>query len=329
MRFTRSFLLILLPVISDVSASTGQNNYTLQTSNATHSLGVPELPKLLRLDFEIGGPRLHKTACLLNVIAALRQLALGDWDAKVIDGTKYLLNEYPQVIILVNTRERKRNIPAKYVVSAITLGVLQMANQKKFELAQFLIEWDSTVLGWVHIVNNPSTSGLTISGGDTNDTLGTAKRSEMQSPSNRINPEDVYVTNVVSIDIAEDAEERRLKTTFTPIGTHLGVFDIIIPIMNSLADMAQYVITRRASGLVATYEGYKGVVCILDIRPDPTTQPFMSYEWLIRTISRIPAFMVEEHRFGELEIEIEVDGVDIAYGRLTHVPDGCLSAHSL
>lgn len=93
-------------------------------------------------------------------VAALKTLALGEWDAKIIDGTEYKLDSYPEVSILVSTPKRKRNIEARFVSWAITVGMYRMIRSKKFELAAFELRWSDVLVGWVHIVNNPITLDL-------------------------------------------------------------------------------------------------------------------------------------------------------------------------
>lgn len=114
-------------------------------------------------------------------IAALKTLALGDWEAKIIDGTEYTLNGYPEVSILVSTPRRKRNIQARFVNWAITVGMYRMIISKKFELAAFELRWSDELVGWVHIVNNPPRLGLT-GGSQFNGTATVAKRAAIFLP---------------------------------------------------------------------------------------------------------------------------------------------------
>jgi len=127
----------------------------------TFSWGIPTPPAAFHIASTIKGPKLRTTSCLMVAVAALKSLALGDWDAKIIDGTEYALNNYPEVSILVSTPKRKRNIQACFVNWAITVGVHRMIIYKKFELAAFELRWGNDLVGWVHIVNNPSRLDLT------------------------------------------------------------------------------------------------------------------------------------------------------------------------
>lgn len=314
---------IALELAQPNSGPTDIQNPYLRLSNGTHPLRFPDYPDSFHVTFEIGGPRLHQTACLMNTIEALKQLALGDYDAKIIDGTEFRLGNYPEVSILVNTQKRKRNLRAEYVISAIALGVFQMIKQKKFELAQFELSMEDQVIGWVHVVDNPSTAGLTIGRGPATDIVDVAKRSTNPNSSNSSESYGVNVANVTTSDLATDPDEARLKTTFTPFGGKVGIYDVFLPIINALSDIAEYPGSRVTNGLVATFEGCDAAVCILQNAPERTGRPLIEYQWLIRTLSRIPAFMVEGHRFGEIQIAVEVDGVEIASGKLKNVAD-CL-----
>lgn len=254
----------------------------------------------------------------MNTVHALRTLALGEFDARIIDGTEFKLDKYPEVSISISTPKRKRSIMAKFIIWAIVLGVHEMIQGKKFELAQFEMRWNNQVFGWVHIVDNPVRHGLTINGGNSSGAVDVARRSSFALPSNSANPVGTDAAKFVTTPAASDPAEARLTTLFSPIGGNLGIYDVFYPIMNTLADMADYPGTRQCDAVFAGADDYKGVICVLPIFPVRTQQPFLDYQWLIRMISRIPDYMVDNARFGEIEISMSVDGVPIANGRLSN-----------
>ena len=281
------------------------------------TVGLPPPPQAFDVQIEIGGPKLRTTDCLLNVVDTLRKLALGDFRAKIVDGTEYRLDSYPRVSIIVNTPRRKRSVLACYVIWALILGVEGMIERKKFELAQVQLKWNDELLGWVHFIDNPSFLSLDDTD-NASDTPDTAKRSLIEvAPSNN-SISNINVTNVISTDFMDDLDEARLNTTFSPLPGDLGVYDVFFPIVNAIADMAEYSKDFRAQALVGGFEGYKGIVCILSV--EHMGPPFLTYGWLIRAISRIPMWMVQQRRFGEVEIMMVVDEVEIAYGKLTTKP---------
>lgn len=280
----------------NVSRAAGLRNQTLD---------IPIQPASFSVTYEIGGPKLRTTACLMNAVHALKILALGDWYANIVDGTEYQSVSYAEVGISVNTQKRNRSIQARYVVWAIMLGVHHMILENKFELAQFEMILDGKLLGWVHVANNPPPPRLTVAGGHTNRTVGVAKRSAALLSSNGITTDD-----------ANDQTESRLTTIFQPLGSTLGIYDIFLPIMNALSDMAAYSGASRTEGLVAGFDGSRGIVCILPLVA-------LEYQWLIRAVARIPAYMLETSRFGEVRVRLAIDGVDVAFGRVGLGP-GCL-----
>lgn len=152
----------------NVSRAAGLRNQTLD---------IPIQPASFSVTYEIGGPKLRTTACLMNAVHALKILALGDWYANIVDGTEYQSVSYREVSISVNTQKRNRSIQARYVVWAIMLGIHHMILENKFELAQFEMKLDGKLLGWVHVANNPPPPRLTVAGGHANRTVGVAKRS--------------------------------------------------------------------------------------------------------------------------------------------------------
>lgn len=286
-------------------------------------LGIPEPPQGFDLKYEIGGPKLRITSCLMNTIAALKELALGDWDGKIIDGTEYKLDNYPEVSIIITTPRRKRNVQVRFVLWAICLGVYEMIGERRFEFAQFEMSWEGQILGWVHVVNHPLGAVLTIEERQADQTLGLGNKSATLLSANRtIALVPTNITNVLAVDNAGDPAEARLNTRFGPYGHTLGIYDVFVPIMSGLTDMAKYPSTHQSDGMIMAIEGFKGFICILPAMPWRTSPPFMEYGWVIRTIARIPTYMLEQGRFGEISIIIAVDGANIGVGRLSSGPSG-------
>ena len=173
-------------------------------------------------------------------------------------------------------------------------------------------------MGWVHVVDNPPNPGLIALGNSNNDTLDVAKRSSAALPTNSTECNGTNVTNLVNADLWNDPDEARLIVEMEPIGTKLGIYDVLFPVMQALSEMAFYPTTQQTSGIMAGYEGTVGIVCILGPNTPRSQPPFLQYGWLIRAISRIPVYAIT-HRLGELEIAVAVDGVVRGYGRLTNL----------
>ena len=285
------------------------------------TLGIPRMPQGFDLMFEIGGPKLRTTSCLMNAVAALKTLALGDWDSKIIDGTEYRLESYPEVSIIVTTAKRKRSIEARFVLWAICLGTFELIAQRKFEFTQIEMSLQGQRLGWLQIVNHPNSAGLRLEEGQANATLGSENTLANVSISNRaIGPDPLNFTTVVMPDSANDADEARLNVTFEPYGDILTIYDILVPIMSGLTDMAPIPSTHQPPNLRIGVEGFRGYICIMPARPPRTEPPFLEYRWLIRTLARIPNYMLSKGRFGEIVMKIVVDEVAVGYGRMSSAP---------
>lgn len=143
--------------------------------------------------------------------------------------------------------------------------------------------------------------------------MGVGKRAVSVNGDGMVDGSDI--TTTVSTDAANDPAEARLTTIFEPVGTTLGIYDIFLPIMNALSDMAAYPRTHRSEGLVAGFEGRRGNMCILPVRA-------LEYGWMIRALARILGFMLGVGRFGEVGVRVVLDGGEVAGGRVGGVP-GC------
>ncbi|KAL9063555.1 MAG: hypothetical protein Q9161_009415 [Pseudevernia consocians] len=321
--FGLSFSQVLVAPTTILTPGTDAATLAALTAGVNNStLGIPIPPPEFDLTYEIGGPKLRITSCLMNTIAALKELALGDWDGKVIDGTEYRLDNYPEVSIIMTTPRRRRNVQARFVMWAICLGVYDMISKKKFEFAQFEMSWKGQLLGWVQVVNHPPSADLKTEGMRANSTMDLGNKSAtLPSPNRTLRLEPINITNIVTMGKVDDPAEARLNVTFEPIGVTLGVYDVFVPIMSGLTDMAKLPSTFQSSGLIIGLEGFKGFICILPSLPLRTSPPFMEYAWLIRAITRIPSYMLEKSRFGEINMNIAVDGVNVGFGSLNTRPD--------
>ena len=302
----RTLSATLIPISGSDNPTSIVQALTVGPNNST--LGMPKLPDELGLTYEIGGPKLRTTSTLMNAIGALKILALDDWEGKVIDGTEYRLDDYPEVSIQVNTPRRKRNIRVGYVIWAICFGIYDMISKKKFELAQFQISWGGQLVGWVHVVPTPSSK---VEEGQNHGTLSLGNRSTTLP---------LNITNGITMNNMEDADDARLDVDFQPYGDKLGIYDVFVPIMSGLTDMGRIPNYYESSGLVIGLHGFNGHVCFIPAIPLRTSAPTLNYGWLIRTLARIPAYMLGSGRFGEVTITVRVDDVIVGNGRVSTTP---------
>ena len=302
------------PIPSSDTSTPIARALTVGLINST--LSIPHLPEGFDVKYEIGGPKLRVTSCLMNAVAALKELSLGEWDGKIIDGTEYMLDSYPEVSIIVTTLKRKRSIKAGYVTWALCYGMYDMVSKNKFEFAQFEMWWQGQKLGWVQIVNHPPRPGLTVEQRQSYAKQDLGNKSATWSSANKL----ASITNVVIPDNVNDPTDARLNVSFAPYGDKLGIFDVFVPVIRGLADMAKIPNSYGSSGLIISLDGFDGIMCFSPSLPLRTRPPTLNYGWLKRTIARIPTYMLGRGRFGEISIIITVDGVNVGYGRMSTAP---------
>lgn len=309
----------LLVTPTSIPGNDGSALTALMAELNNFTLGIPKPPPEFEVTFEIGGPTLRITSCLMNAVAALKDLALGDWDGKITDETEYRLDNYPEVSIIITTAKRQRKIQSCFVTWAVCLGLYEMIHLKKFEFAQFEMTWQGQVLGWVHVVNHPPRAGLSIQKTQANQTLN--HRATLPSANRTIELEPVNITNVITTNDADNPAEARLIVSFEFYGDILSVYDVFVPVMSALTDMAQIPNNLESAGLRVGVDGFKGYICALPAYPPRTSPPYLNYGWLIRAVARIPAYMLDKGRFGTVTMILAVDGVTVGFGRLSTAPD--------
>ena len=284
------------------------------------SVGFPDPPRTFELNYKIEGPKLSVTSCLMNTVAALKELALGDWDGKIVDGTEYRLDSFPEVSIVMTTPRRKRTVQTRFVMWAIFFGVVKMILERKFEFAQFEMVLLGTVIGWVHVTNNPTGAALLTGERQFNGTPMSDNATSLPNSSSTTGKKPINITNLITTN-ANDPAEARVNVTFDPQGDTLSINDVFVPVMSGLLDMAQYPSTHQSSVfIIGLLKDFKGTICIFPWVPMRTAPPYMEYGWLIRAIARFPTYMLEKRRFSAIKFEIEVDKVPVGFGALSLGP---------
>lgn len=180
LRLGLCFSLLFLCQALETANESILEQWPIETNLKATTLGIPAPPEEFSISSTIGGPKLRITSCLMVSIAALKRLALGDWQARIMDKTEYTLEGYPEVSIVVNTplSQRRRYVEARFVNWAVTVGVYRMIRSKKFELAAFELRWNGDLVGWVHVVNNPVRLYLGDGSNTKNDSLAVTKRAD-------------------------------------------------------------------------------------------------------------------------------------------------------
>lgn len=245
------------------------------------------------------GPELDSTACLFNAVGAFAELALDDYHGPS-GSTVFHFPNHPSVVIAVVTPASGVFIERRFAIWGIWLGIAYMISHHRFQAATFALSWEDVIVGAVDFGSQPTISG-DDGDGKVNNSLTILNATTTTSPVN--------------------AQAQNLEVLIGLVGRSINVNNIILVLLATLNDAAQY---RATDVIPAQYRiGLHGYTALFSITPEPrTTAPFPEYEWLIRALEKLPDFMLRNRKFSEANVVVRVDGVVVIDASLVDVGSG-------
>lgn len=222
-------------------------------------------------------------ACYVNMIAALREAALADFDQEM-RVANYRTTKFPQPIITIRSPAMEP-IPRKFVVWGLLLTAFYMRLHRAFQLSFFSLHWKGEEAGGIGIGSPPRATGTMISD------LSTV-------PSNR--------------DIAVDYEFFGAQT--------LGKDAVFMTIISALSEAAPPPADTRIQETWINFLHTEN--CLFTVVPTEAARTTMmfTYQDLIQTLSKAADFFSDSNRYQQLSMHITFAGTKIAQAAFVHKP---------
>lgn len=243
-----------------------------------------------------GEVKLAPVACLMNSVNAAFDLALQDFQG-MMPATVYKLEDYPQVEISVFPDEEGNLMLRKYVVWGINIGIDLMIKNVKFTEAVFVMSYRGVEIGAVQYQAPGSTTSISAHSLDIN--LSAAQSEQNVS----------LLDNTLAL-----INEPQFEAKFTLTGLVLTIYEIFYTTLDMLRELADYTRTVRIVN-DTTYVRSAGLDIFTVDPNDPSrtfkNPPYFQAEWLVRAMAQIPAYMLKQRSFRELDIELYVDDIKV------------------
>ncbi|KAL9011460.1 MAG: hypothetical protein Q9173_003696 [Seirophora scorigena] len=277
------FLLSWAQIISGrlASASNADLSRTLPNILAltNASLSVTTIPRDFHIErlFHAPIPYLPE-ACLFNIIAGLRATVSGDFNTNT-PVTGFRTTRFVQPIIQTSS-SAVTEIPRKYVIWGLFLTGYYLHRFNAYQLSFFSL--------WV---NEHEVGGIGVGG------RGPSSRLTAPSPAAAPAPS----SNTLEIDYAYFGEQR------------LGKGAVYMTIISALMEVAP---PPAESSITETWINFlQGENCVFVVVPSPAgrtaTTPFTHFH-LAELLARAADYYEQSGRFGQLEMNVSVDGLKIA-----------------
>jgi len=299
------------------------------------SLGIGGGNPIYRLVPHLLGGKFNSIDCLLTTVDAALQLALGDYDGALIEPMVFNLDGHSTVEIILSPLGDygRTSIPWKFAVWALNDSISYMIKRGiPLQVSRFVIHFQGETIGSVvyRFTDRPGLNQLSIN--DLNPTRLAPRPLNSTSKSLSLLLGNL-TTSEVNGDPSANTDERPLRNTtvaanihpdldvrFLLLGDVVGYYDIFYTALDLLRDLAPYRLTTRLLAESHYIQWSNFYVTARDPNRAPRTikhPPYFQLEWFIRALAQMPAFMVEQDDFREVEITIIVDDIRVGEVFLT------------
>ncbi|KAG7002422.1 hypothetical protein G7Y79_00027g061140 [Physcia stellaris] len=206
----------------------------------------------------------------------------------------------------------------RFAVWGLYLAVFDMTKRSKYFCSTFHLLWDDEEVG----------------------TLGFSKGVVRQSgsPTSIESPQNQGLLSLNSSIPLKTTSLRSLNDTVSPAFTlmakpvlsiNVDLKNIILPINNvfigivgALTDLASFTNKdARVNSYSYNQAPVPAFVAFTTLGFRPVVGPlFMTYRHVIETLAQLPHIMFDDRKFSEADIELKLDGVEVALGRLRRRP---------
>ena len=279
-------------------------DYVATTSNTTL---VDSVDSRFDIAYTFDTPVLPITSCLMNALAAVRELAVGDFTENLTPKT-YRLTDYPSVSIVTDATSSSETIETRFVIWGIWKGIRHMVLSGKFRNVLFTLKWNGAVVGYVMVVRSGEALGIARS----NNSQILSQRSDALSISNTTANLPQINNSVV---ITDPVDEAKLEVSLTFTGQVFTIYEVFSTVLAALASLAEVPKDQRLQYISLSPDYYDITLAIFDPRESPqTSSPILNCKETLMAMAMIPRYMVQRSEFREMVLAIRSDGVLIGEG---------------
>ena len=255
---------------------------------------------------------LPPTSCLMNSVNAALGLALGDFEGAV-PYTVYQLSSYPDVEIAIVPNVGEDATPMKYAVWGVNVGIDWMMRNAHFQTTIFLLTYRDHPVGSIQFIASGATG--TISAKTLDTTPSTLSNSQHMVLLNQTLARFNHSLKATPSEI-EVTDDPALRVAFVFHGTTLTTDQVFHAVLDMLRELADYKRTVRIND-DRTLVISAGVEIITNDANNPprtaSNPPYFEAEWLMRALAAIPAHMLADKTFSEVDATIFVDDIEVGH----------------
>ena len=298
-------LLITSGCLTGAATAPGDMNDGLMLLNATGLRAGPTIDPQFSISSEWGRPALPGIACLMNAVNAMQDLALEDFEEPIVPIT-YVLESFPEVMIAPETTAPGGAIQTRFIIWGLWISVIAMVERQAFQTVVLTLKYAGVTVGYLKIAQPGAQSSLVGS----NETGTVTERAVLMEHRRGL-----------SANTPQGTNGDRFSVSFEPIGPPLPGSNVMLAVLYGLVYAAHFPSTQTADpfdlSLPSPYNMQIQLPPVSAVDAGIATDaPSLEYQWIIKSLSQIPDYMLQRKRFSGVLWRTKIDNKVIGKGQI-------------
>ncbi|KAL8995250.1 MAG: hypothetical protein Q9169_004956 [Polycauliona sp. 2 TL-2023] len=286
--FGKFWTLVILTLAHQSDGSPIDAREYVVTESLIHtnrSISLPQYLASIPADFRISNDlelpiRFPPEACFTNIIAALTNVAVGDFRGKM-PVSNYRTTRFPQPLIKMNS-PGLRDVPRQFMAWGLYLVAFYLRSHNKYNMSFFSLQWKGEEIAGIGMAATPGVAAIQ------NSSL------EISSPNDGVKVDFAFYGG--ALELGMGAAFMTIIASLlevAPQATEAIIYETVINFLHT--EPATFVVTPTAVA-----RGPRG--------------PYFTNKVLIEALSRTADFFAASNDYRQLGLNISVDGIMVAQG---------------
>ena len=283
-------------------------------SNSNNTLTIPD--ERFSMTPSYWGPKLRSTGCLFAANDAMANLALSNFYEEIVE-TIFEFDDQPGVVIAVLPADwlKGGKIERRFVVWGLYLAVFDMMKRSVYTCNTFHLFWEGKKVGTVGFARGIIRQSTITAADSAAKSQGLLSLSDITTTTTTALPPFAGGASVSRTSLINDEV---LSVNIDLTGKTMPINSVFIVGLGAMSDLAA--IDNKA-GRFSTYHYRQAPVqafmsfASFGHQPD-SPPPFMTYRHVIETVAHLPVVMFDRRMFGEADMILKLNNVDVGMGLL-------------
>lgn len=269
---------------------------------------------------------ISESATFINVVHMIKTLGQSDFQGEVRP-FNFHTSRFPSPVIGLRVPSSQGTIKRAYVIWALQLAINHMylvQASPNFWTSHYTLLWNDEEIGGLSFgPDHPVAEQASQTRAQEEEPVEeTTARNGPETDSRIVMREASGVANFTtdSAGLTTDVSNSRLSVTYTFTGSPLGKVDLYVALLWVMAEASRPASNTRfmTNWIPPWLEELDTHTTFIASAARRSTAPFMTYFWLLEAVAGAADYFVAQSRWGDLHMQLDVDGVSIGHGLFLH-----------